>query len=176
MPAKMSARRTRSPVSRENKIEKPPLQVSVHDVSSFANVPAKRQLVAWATRAVADTAGGELTIRIVDETESAELNARYRGHSGPTNVLSFAGTSAGDVAVPDAVVLGDLVICAQVVDREARQQGKTLEAHWAHIVMHGVLHLLSYDHETAVEAEIMESRERELLATSGFADPYRDED
>jgi probable rRNA maturation factor len=163
-------------VNRENNIEKPQLRVSVHDVSKFAKSPAKRQLTMWATHAVAATAGGELTIRIVDEAESAELNARYRGHAAPTNVLSFAGTSDAAEHAPDTAVLGDLVVCAQVVDREARQQGKAAEAHWAHIVMHGVLHLLGYDHETAAEAEIMERHERELLANLGFADPYRDED
>lgn len=110
----------------------------------------------------------ELCIRIVDEAESAELNERYRGKSGPTNVLSFPC----DADVPGAAPLGDLVICAPVVAAEAAEQGKSPEAHWSHLVVHGVLHLLGFDHIGDHEAETMEAEERAILSRLGYSDPY----
>jgi probable rRNA maturation factor len=137
------------------------------------SAPAIKRWVA----AAAGSAGGELAVRIVGEAESAALNGRYRGKAGPTNVLSVPAELDGVAGVPplgagEPRPFGDLVICAPVLAREAAEQGKTLEAHWAHIVTHGVLHLLGYDHESDAEAEKMESRERELLARFGFEDPY----
>jgi probable rRNA maturation factor len=129
----------------------------------------------WARAALGGAARGELTIRIVDETESADLNARFRHKPGPTNVLSFPASLPGDAPAaldPAECALGDLVVCAPVVLREAAEQGKPAEAHWAHIVMHGALHLSGYDHETDAEAAVMEARERDLLAAFGFGDPY----
>lgn len=111
----------------------------------------------------------ELCIRIVDETESADLNQRYRGKSYPTNVLSFPC----DADLPEGLApLGDLVICASVVEAEAAAQNKPLESHWRHLVVHGVLHLLGYDHIGDDEAQIMENEERAILARLGVADPY----
>jgi probable rRNA maturation factor len=144
--------------------------VTVQNVSG-ATVPAAADLKRWARSALARDARGELTLRIVDERESAELNLRYRGKKGATNVLSFAADAppgAGDEMLP----LGDVAICAHVVEREARKQGKTPAAHWAHMVVHGALHLQGYDHETVRDASIMEARERALLADLGFPDPY----
>ena len=115
----------------------------------------------------------ELVIRLVGEAESRQLNRTYRGKDRPTNVLSFPFEAPPEVPIP---LLGDLVICAPVVAREAREQGKALQAHWAHMVIHGLLHLLGYDHETEEEAQSMESRERELLARLHFPDPYDDEE
>lgn len=132
-----------------------------------AGVPAAASLREWATTALG-SAAGEVTIRIVDEAESRELNARYRRLDKPTNVLSFAYDGEG-LEVP---VLGDLVICAPVVTAEAAAQGKEPRAHWAHMVVHGCLHLLGYDHLVDTEAETMEERERRILATLGFTDPY----
>jgi probable rRNA maturation factor len=115
------------------------------------------------------------TIRIVGTAESRHLNRLWRGKDKPTNVLSFP---AGDIQPPasslqsPALPLGDLVICAPVVVREAREQGKTLRAHWAHMVVHGVLHLLGYDHEIDRDAGFMEAREVNLLATFGYPNPY----
>jgi probable rRNA maturation factor len=111
----------------------------------------------------------ELVVRIVDEAEMTALNQRYRGKSGATNVLSFPyeplpGVSSG--------LLGDVVVCAPVVAEEAIRQGKSLEAHWAHLVMHGVLHLQGYDHHHERDANRMEALETRLLAGLGFADPY----
>jgi probable rRNA maturation factor len=130
----------------------------------------------------------ELTIRIVGESEGAALNQRFRGRSGPTNVLSFPFEApALPEASPDAdavfddydelalqfeAMIGDLVICAPVVRREALEQNKPLEAHWAHMVIHGVLHLLGHDHIDAAEAERMEALETEVLGRLGFPPPY----
>ncbi len=112
----------------------------------------------------------ELTIRIVDEAESAELNESYRGKPGPTNVLSFPFEAPPGIPLP---LLGDIVICAPKVAREAAEQGKPEEAHWAHLTIHGCLHLLGYDHIEEEEAEAMEALETELLATLGYANPYQ---
>jgi probable rRNA maturation factor len=115
----------------------------------------------------------ELVIRLVDEAESRQLNHDYRGKDRPTNVLSFPFEAPPQVSSP---LLGDLAICAPVVAREAREQGKTLQAHWAHMVIHGLLHLLGYDHQTDEEALQMESRECELLQRLQFPNPYTEED
>ncbi len=113
-----------------------------------------------------------MTLRIVAAAEGRRLNRQWRGKDKPTNVLSFP---AGEPLAPgdEAVSLGDIVICAPVIRREAGEQGKTLRAHWAHMVVHGVLHLLGYDHESERDAVIMEALERELLADRGFPDPYQ---
>jgi len=246
------------------------LAIEVQNVSGSQRIPSEQLLRSWALAAFtasadaaapqgppAGAAGGELTIRIVGERESADLNSRYRGKRGPTNVLAFladapaapaaesgggqrdespredrvaelppandnagntrprgergtlhlrerdgntlgaaesappsaatdgdvqqaapseavadSATENGNAPSSDALPLGDLVICAPVLAREAREQRKQFEAHWAHIVIHGVLHLLGYDHETDEQAGVMEDRERKILAALGFPDPY----
>jgi probable rRNA maturation factor len=145
--------------------------VTVQNASRAAGVPQRNELERWARHALAADVRGELTVRIVGESESAELNARYRGKRGATNVLSF-GAEAPPEAAGELLPFGDLVICADVVEREAREQGKAPAAHWAHMIVHGALHLQGYDHETARDAGIMEARERDLLAELGFPDPY----
>jgi probable rRNA maturation factor len=145
--------------------------VTVQNASRGAEVPTAALLKRWARHALAAEVRGELTLRIVDEGESAELNSRYRGKKGPTNVLSFAA-EAPAAADGELLPVGDLVICAEVVEREAREQGKAPAAHWAHMVVHGALHLQGYDHETVRDASLMEARERALLAELGFPDPY----
>ncbi len=110
-----------------------------------------------------------LSVRIVGEARSRALNARYRRKDRPTNVLSFAGAGR----LPDGrTFLGELVICAPVVAREARLQGKTPPAHWAHMTVHGVLHLLGFDHERSTEARKMAAREIQILDRLGFSNPY----
>jgi len=134
-------------------------------------LPQTGHFLAWASAALAgqrETA--ELTLRIVDEGEGAELNQRYRGRPGPTNVLSFPFEPPP--GLPPSDLLGDLVICAPVVAREAREQGKPEEAHWAHLVVHGTLHLLGYDHTTDPDGEEMEAMETVILAGLGFPSPY----
>ncbi len=126
--------------------------------------PAPATLRRWA-RLAAGRRRGELGIRVVGSRESRALNERWRGRAQPTNVLSFPG---------DGRLIGDIVVCAPVVAREARAQGKALSAHWAHMVLHGTLHLLGFDHARAADARRMERRERALLARLGFADPYGD--
>lgn len=153
------------------------LDIEIQRAARAADAPADADLRAWMRLALGAGAAGEVTLRIVDEPESAELNERYRGKAGPTNVLSFPVgelAAAGIEAGPDETwPLGDLVVCASVVAREAQVQHKTAAAHWAHIVIHGCLHLLGYDHEADAEAVVMEQRERELLAELGVDDPYR---
>ena len=140
------------------------------------DLPTEDQLILWATSALITRTcyeEPELTIRIVDEEESQELNHEYRGKDKPTNVLSFPFEAPAHVPIP---LLGDLVICKQVVEREAIEQGKTLTAHWAHMTVHGCLHLLGYDHIDDEEAEEMEGIERIVMANLGFEDPYIDDE
>lgn len=113
----------------------------------------------------------ELTIRLVDEKESQELNKQYRDKDYPTNVLSFPFESPIDLPLP---LLGDLVICKQVVERQAKEQHKTLLSHWAHMVVHGCLHLLAYDHIEETERMEMESLEIAIMKDLGFANPYEE--
>jgi probable rRNA maturation factor len=114
----------------------------------------------------------ELTVRIVDNDESQQLNHQYRDKNKPTNVLSFPFQNPPGVALP---LLGDLVICKNVVENEALEQNKTLTEHWAHMLIHGTLHLLGYDHIDPQEALEMENLETKLLIELGFADPYLSE-
>ena len=154
------------------------------DVSYAARkpwVPSARQLAVWATAVLTDAvkvpAGPKrrpsslvLSVRVVGMTGSRRLNTRYRRKDRATNILSFGGAGAA----PDGrYFLGELVICAPVVAREALAQGKTYRERWAHMTVHGVLHLLGFDHETAAEAAEMEAREAQILDRLGFSDPYR---
>ncbi|UHQ56425.1 MULTISPECIES: rRNA maturation RNase YbeY [Microbulbifer] len=147
------------------------LHLDVQRPSRCTDLPSDGQIAEWASTALRDHRDeAELSVRIVDEAESRELNRQYRGKDKPTNVLSFPADLPADIAVP---LLGDLVICAPVVAAEAEQQHKALPAHWAHMVVHGTLHLLGYDHIDDAEAEIMETLETRLLGELGFPDPYR---
>jgi probable rRNA maturation factor len=140
------------------------------------NLPTEEQMSKWATAALlkrTEHEEPELTIRIVDEAESQELNHEYRGKDKPTNVLSFPFEAPAHVPIP---LLGDLIICKQVVEREATEQDKTLTAHWAHMIVHGCLHLLGYDHIEDDEAEEMEGIERVVMAELGFEDPYKNDE
>ena len=136
-------------------------------------LPTLEQIEQWATAAIQPQSDEvEMTVRIVDEAESHALNLNYRGKDRPTNVLSFPFECPDEVELP---LLGDLVICRQVVEREAQEQEKPLMAHWAHMVVHGSLHLLGYDHIEDDEAEEMESLETQIMTGLGFADPYLSE-
>jgi len=146
--------------------------VTVQRATAGDGVPTPPELRKWARAALTADVRGELTVRIVSERESAELNARYRGKAGPTNVLSFRAEPPAVDADDELLPYGDVVICAEVVAREAREQGKALAAHWAHMVVHGALHLQGYDHENSRDAGIMEARERAVLNELGFPDPY----
>jgi len=149
------------------------LDLDLQMISASPRVPAARAFERWAEAALEGCqASTELTIRIVDEAESADLNLRFRGKQGPTNVLSFPfETPPG---MPPTDLIGDLAICAPVVERESREQGKGLEAHWAHMVVHGVLHLLGYDHLDDVQAMEMETLETRILCGLGYPYPYEE--
>jgi len=123
----------------------------------------RADFVKWARAAL--VGGGEVTIRLVDAEEGQELNREYRGKDYATNVLSFPYDT-------EPVVIGDLVICPGVVAREAAEQGKAADAHYAHLTVHGMLHLQGWDHENDEDAQAMEDEEREILAALGYADPY----
>jgi len=135
------------------------------------SIPTATQVQRWAEAALLpverDTVS--LSVRAVDEQEIADLNQRYRSRSGPTNVLSFPFEDPPGV---DSDELGDVVVCAPVVEREALEQGKTAEEHWAHMVVHGVLHLCGYDHVEDADAEQMENEETRILTGLGFPAPY----
>ncbi len=134
------------------------------------DIPGDSCFQRWAEAVLHDRSHAILTIRVVDCAESAALNLRFRSRQGPTNVLSFAADVPAEVDLP---LLGDIVICAPLVAEEAAAQGKDPQAHWAHLVIHGVLHLLEYDHQSEAQARQMESREIALLASLGFSDPYQ---
>lgn len=144
------------------------IQIACQD----ARLPEQQQMAAWASiamDAVGETGHNEITLRVVGEVESAELNQRYRKKSGATNVLSFPFDDPPGVATQ---ILGDLVICAPVVEQQAVEQGKPLDDHWAHMIVHGVLHLRGYDHEQDAGAIEMEQLEKEILGQIGITDPY----
>lgn len=146
------------------------VRVVIQNASSAVALPATRGLRTWARSAAeAGDPAAELTLRIVDEAESRALNNRYRGKDRATNVLSFPFEDPPGVSTS---VLGDVVICAPLVEREARASGRPAQAHWAHIVIHGVLHLRGYDHERDEDAVRMQAMESELLSACGFSDPY----
>lgn len=128
-------------------------------------IPSAQSLRRFAAAAGAE---GALCLRIVDAEESRALNHQFRGRDKATNVLSFPAASP----LPDLPQLGDIVLCAPVIAREACEQGKMVRAHWAHMVVHGVLHLRGHDHQDDAEAAKMEALERRILAKLGFADPY----
>ena len=153
------------------------LDVAVGYATPRKGLPAAASFRRWAAAALAGRIReADVAIRLVDEDEGRALNRHYRGKDYATNVLSFpAELPEGLPPGLRLPLLGDLVICAPVVAREAAEQGKPLNAHYAHLTVHGVLHLLGWDHEDDKEAEAMEQLEREILADLGIADPYAGE-
>ncbi len=149
-----------------------PLTLSLGYGASRKGVPAPASFRSWveaALRGAKRRKAAELSIRIVDSREGRTLNREYRGKDYATNVLSFPVELPPGVTLP---LIGDLAICAPVVAREAREQGKHPRDHWAHMTVHGVLHLLGYDHMDDAEAEVMEALETRILAGLGIANPY----
>ncbi len=146
------------------------LEIDLQIASQSQDLPTEPQLKAWAQAALnSRRANAELSLRIVDEDESQQLNGQYRQKDKPTNVLSFPADLPEELQLP---LLGDLVICAPVVAREAEEQNKALDAHWAHMLVHGTLHLLGYDHIDETDATEMEALETQIITELGFAPPY----
>jgi len=148
------------------------LNLSVQYACNKAGLPLRPQIRGWARAAlnVEGMRGGQITVRFVDAEEGQSLNHEYRGKDYATNVLSFPYEV-------EPVVCGDLVICVPVVEREAAEQGKSAEAHFAHLIVHGILHLQGHDHEAGrKQARVMEDHERAILAALGYADPYSGEE
>ena len=144
------------------------LNLSVQYACNKDHLPLRQKIQSWARAAlnVDGMRGGQVTVRFVDAEEGQGLNREFRGKDYATNVLSFPYES-------EPVVCGDLVICSPVVEREAKEQDKSLEAHIAHLIVHGMLHLQGYDHETSkADARRMENHERAILLALGYADPY----
>lgn len=141
---------------------KPSLSLATQYAVRPENVPTRHQFRKWALAALQQDA--EIALRIVDADEGRELNHAYRGKDYATNVLTFP--------LHDEPLMGDIVLCAPVVEKEAAEQGKSLEAHYAHLTIHGVLHLQGYDHETDAEAAEMEALETQIVTKFGYADPY----
>lgn len=145
------------------------IELDIQNATECSSVPSAERFNQWVGGALRGRGDFELTLRLVDVPESRELNARFRGKNKPTNVLSFpAGLPPG----VDTPLLGDIVICAPLVQEEAVAQEKTVQAHWAHLVIHGVLHLLGYDHQNEQDAAEMEAIEIGLLSALGIGNPY----
>lgn len=147
------------------------MEINVFNDATSVEVPDTNSIRAC-VEAVLNRQGGdrnEVAVRFVDETEMKEINLRYRGKDASTNVLSFEFEDPPEVATQ---ILGDIIICPDVVLREAAEQGKRSDAHYAHLVVHGALHLCGYDHEESSQAAEMERIEVEILETLGFANPY----
>lgn len=146
------------------------LQLDLEKASDSLFAPAQADISSWLERALEGQREiAEVSIRVVDEAESQALNHQYRDKDKPTNVLSFPAEFPPELEIP---LLGDLVICAPIVAAEAIVQNKPLQAHWAHMVVHGVLHLLGFDHVDDSEAEQMEALETEILLSLSFDPPY----
>ncbi len=143
---------------------KPKLSLAVQYATKPQSTPTRHQFRKWATAALARDA--EIALRIVDAEEGRELNRDYRSKNYATNVLTFP-------LEDDPVLMGDIVLCAPVVEKEAAEQNKPLEAHYAHLVVHGILHMQGYDHENNDDATVMEALETQIVTKLGYADPYR---
>ncbi len=145
-------------------------QLDIQVASNSSSLPNKMHFQTWVDSVLTDDS--EIVIRLVDNAESAELNQKYRHKKGATNILSFP------FEVPemiDSTLLGDLVICAPMIEQQAKQQQKHLLHHWAHIVIHGILHLCGYNHEDDAEAQIMEAKEINLLKKLFIRNPYQEQ-
>ncbi len=153
--------------------DQPAVFIDLQVASEQQGLPTESQFQRWVVAALSDyKRDAELTIRLVDGAEGAELNEQYRKRSGSTNVLSFPFEAPEGVELD---LLGDLVICVPVVVREAQEQHKEVEDHWAHLVVHGVLHLLGFGHIEEAEAVEMESLEIKILKDLGISDPYKEQ-
>ena len=152
------------------------MEVDVQIASAASDIPSSDDIRHWVEKTLNATApdrDGDVSVRVVDEDEMRTLNRDYRDQDNATNVLSFAAGHVEGMPPGEVPALGDIVVCAGVVCREAAEQGKPVADHWGHMIVHGTLHLLGHDHESEPEASAMEQLEREILAGLGIADPYK---
>ena len=154
-----------------------PVAIDIQIACTVDSIPDETAIQSWLNDALSSAGGGkntEISVRIVDEEEGRALNNQYRQQDKATNVLSFPAVGADETGLPPELsqALGDIVICGPVVEREAGEQNKEIASHWAHLLVHGALHLLGYDHETDEDAAVMEKLETRILAARGIADPY----
>lgn len=152
------------------------VRVDIQNVSEVDGIPDTTFVTAWVTRAIGaacDEGHREVSVRIVDSDEMRALNRDYRGKDKPTNVLSFPAGAVAGLPDEEPEPLGDIVVCAGVVRDEATAQGKGVRDHWAHMLVHGALHLLGHDHQSDAEAAAMEALETSVLGAHGVNDPYR---
>ncbi len=149
------------------------INMDIQNVSGMDNIPENEMFIQWAEQALDDkNKNADITLRVVDMDEGTELNKEWRQKDSATNVLSFP---VGETIEHAPDLLGDIVVCAPIVEREAKEQGKALNAHWAHLIIHGILHLQGYDHESDEDASIMENKEIKILEKIGFSNPYETE-
>lgn len=153
-------------------------RINIQHAAEKSSSPSAAKLRKWAMLALKhERTAGEMTIRLVDTATIASMNQTYRNKNKPTNVLSFPFDPEIEAPInAEMPYIGDIAICAEIVNREAITQHKDIDAHWTHIVVHGVLHLLGYDHEVEQEAVQMETVEKKILAALGVADPYGEQD
>jgi probable rRNA maturation factor len=150
------------------------LALEIQSISLSKSVPTRVELRRWVRAALRSSA--QLTLRIVDEAEARQLNKSFRRKDYPTNVLTFVyDDPPAQVSGGRKILMGDIILCAPVIEREAREQGKALQAHYAHLTIHGVLHLQGHDHQGAREAQAMEALEIETLAQLGYPNPFSNE-
>ncbi|MEN9450460.1 MAG: endoribonuclease YbeY [Pseudomonadota bacterium] len=155
---------------RKTKLKEKRIKITIQSLASNSFIPSRYFLQRWVNKALVKQVGSnEVNIRLVSKKESAELNSTYRHKKGPTNILSFPFEPPPGVS---SAFLGDLVICAALVNQQAKQQTKTRLAHWAHLVIHGCLHLVGYDHIHDKDAIKMEAVEIQLLEDLGYENPY----
>ena len=149
------------------------MDMEIQNVSGISSLPSNETIIHWAELALDEKhKDAEITLRVVDEKEGHMLNKEWRNKDSATNVLSFP---IGEPIEQAPHLLGDIVVCAPIVEKEAKIQEKKIEAHWAHLIIHGILHLQGYDHQSDDDANTMESKEIEILKKIGYANPYETE-
>lgn len=154
---------------RKTKTKEKRIKITLQTIASNTYIPSRYFLQRWVNKALSKQVSNQINIRLVSKKESAELNSRYRHKKGPTNILSFPFEPPPGIS---SAFLGDLVVCAALVNQQAKQQAKTRLAHWAHLIIHGCLHLIGYDHIHEKDANKMEALEIQLLKELGYENPY----
>ncbi|TLY48015.1 MAG: rRNA maturation RNase YbeY [Gammaproteobacteria bacterium] len=154
---------------RKTKTKEKRIKITLQTIASNTYIPSRYFLQRWVNKALSKQISNQVNIRLISKKESTELNSRYRHKKGPTNILSFPFEPPPGIS---SAFLGDLVVCAALVNQQAKQQGKTRLEHWAHLIIHGCLHLIGYDHIHEKDANKMEALEIQLLKELGYENPY----